>query len=155
MQVIGCFVEKVLAVYGLLANLREGFAINNVVFVAGAVLGSVSIFVTCNTAQCATEEVGILLDRVSVCRVGVSNAALCSAEWATMMIMLMIINKAEILWKLLAVVYCTKILYLLEDKGRRLTTKCWYLPTSLHDVACQRTVICMVISVKTLKLTKY
>jgi hypothetical protein len=120
--VIGCFVEQVLAVYGLLANLREGFTVNNVVFVTGAVLFSSFIFVTCNTAQCATEQVGILLDRVFVCRVVVSNTALCSAEWATMMIMLMIINKAEILWKLLAVVYCTKILYLLEDIRSRLTT---------------------------------
>jgi len=69
MQVICCFVEKVLAVYGLLANLREGFAINNVVFVSSAVIFSSFIMVICNTAQCATEEVGILLVRVSVFRV--------------------------------------------------------------------------------------
>jgi hypothetical protein len=113
-----------MTVYGLLANIREGFAVNNVVFVTGAVIFSSFIFVTCNTAQRATEEVGILLDRVSVCRVVVSNGALCIAEWATIKIMLMIINKAEILWKVLAVDYCTKILYLLEDICSRLTMKC-------------------------------
>ena len=68
---IGFFVEQVLAVYGLLANLREGFAINNVAFVSSAVIFSSLIMVICNTAQCATEEVGILLVRVSVFRVGV------------------------------------------------------------------------------------
>jgi hypothetical protein len=153
--VTGCFVEQVLTVYGLLANLRDGFAIHNVVFVAGAVIFSSFIFVTCNTAQRTTEEVGILLDCVSVFRIVFSNAALCSAEWVSIMFMLMIINKAEILWKVLAVVYCTKILYLLEDICSRLTMKCQYLSTNLHGVACQKTVICMVISVKNLKLTKY
>jgi hypothetical protein len=74
--VTGCFMEQVLSVYGLLANLREGFAINNVVFVSGAVIFSSFIMVICNTAQCATEEVGILLVRVSLCRAGVSYAYL-------------------------------------------------------------------------------
>jgi len=74
--VIGYFVEMVLAVYGLLANLREGFAINNVVFVSSAVIFSSFIMVICNTAQCATEEVGVLLVRLSVCRVGVLDACL-------------------------------------------------------------------------------
>jgi hypothetical protein len=75
-QVIGCFVEQVLAVYGLLANLREGFAVNNVAFVSAAVIFSCIIMVICNTAQCATEEVGILLVHVSLYRVGISNACL-------------------------------------------------------------------------------
>jgi hypothetical protein len=35
--------------------------------------------------------------------------AFCSVEWATMMIMLMIIIKAEILWKVQAVAYFTEI----------------------------------------------
>jgi len=74
--VIGCFVELVLAVYGLLANLREGFAINNVVFVSSAVIFSSFIMVICNTAQWTTEEVGILLVCVSICRLGVSNTCL-------------------------------------------------------------------------------
>jgi hypothetical protein len=69
--VIGFFVEQVLAVYGLLANLREGFAIHNVAFVSSAVIFFSFIMVICNTAQRATEEVGIPLVRVSVCRVGV------------------------------------------------------------------------------------
>ena len=73
---IAFFVEQVLAVYGLLANLREGFALNNVVFVSSAVIFSSFIMVICNTAQCATEEVGILLVPVSLCLVGVSNACL-------------------------------------------------------------------------------
>lgn len=76
MQVIGFFVELVLAVYGFLSNLRECFAINNVVFVSSAVIFSSFIMVICNTAQCATEEVGILLVRVSLSRVGVSNVCL-------------------------------------------------------------------------------
>jgi len=46
--------------------------------------------------------------------------AFCSVEWATMMIMLMIIIKAEILWKVLAVVYFTEVKYLLEDARSRL-----------------------------------
>jgi hypothetical protein len=75
-QVICCFVELVLAVYGLLANLREGFAVNNVAFVSSAVIFSCFIMVICNAAQCATGEVGILLVRVSVCCVGVSDAYL-------------------------------------------------------------------------------
>jgi hypothetical protein len=70
-------VEQVLAVYGLLANLKEGFTINNVVFVSSAVIFSSLIFVTCNTAQSATEEVGIFFALVGVlnayvmqCRMG-------------------------------------------------------------------------------------
>lgn len=61
---IGYFVEQVLAVYGLLSNLHEGFAINNAVFVTGAAIFSWLIFVTCNTAQRATEEVGAGFVRV-------------------------------------------------------------------------------------------
>ena len=45
-------------------------------------------------------------------------SALCSVEWA-MMIMLMIVIIAEILWKVLAVVYFTEIKYLLEDVDSR------------------------------------
>ncbi|GFG31244.1 hypothetical protein Cfor_06772, partial [Coptotermes formosanus] len=58
-EVICSFVEQVLAVYGLLANLQEGFTINNVVFVLSAVIFSSFIFVSCNIAQYVTEEVGI------------------------------------------------------------------------------------------------
>ena len=46
--------------------------------------------------------------------------ALCRVEWTTMMIMLMIIIKAEILWKVLALLYFTEIQYLLEDVRSRL-----------------------------------
>jgi hypothetical protein len=55
--VLGYFIEQVLAVYGLLANLDEGFSKHNVVFVADAIIFSSLIFVTCNTAQRATDEV--------------------------------------------------------------------------------------------------
>lgn len=46
--------------------------------------------------------------------------AFCSVEWAMIMIMLIIIIKAEILWKVLAVVYFTEVKYLLEDARSRL-----------------------------------
>ena len=45
-----------------------------------------------------------------------------------MMIMLMIINKDEILWKILAVVYFTEIQYLLEDVDRLLGSVSTNLP---------------------------
>jgi len=46
-----------------------------------------------------------------------------------MMIMLMIIIKAEILWKVLALVYFTEIKYLLEDvRNRLLRSVNTYLP---------------------------
>jgi len=55
--------------------------------------------------------------------------AFCSVEWAMMMIMLMIIIKAEILWKVQAVVYLTEIQYLLEDvRSRLLRSVTTYLP---------------------------
>jgi hypothetical protein len=55
--------------------------------------------------------------------------ALCSVEWATMMVMLMIMIKAEILWEVLAVVYFTEIKYLLEDvRSRLLRSVSTYLP---------------------------
>jgi hypothetical protein len=55
--VIGYFVEQVLAVYALLSNLQEGFVKNNAVFVSIAMIFSWLVFITCNTAQRATEEV--------------------------------------------------------------------------------------------------
>jgi len=55
--------------------------------------------------------------------------AFCSVEWAMMMIMLMVIIKAEILWKVQAVVYFTEIQYLLEDvRSRLLPSVSTYLP---------------------------
>jgi hypothetical protein len=57
-QVMTYFMEQVLAVYGLLSNLDEGFAINNIVFIFGTILFSVLIFSTCDIAQRVTEEVG-------------------------------------------------------------------------------------------------
>jgi hypothetical protein len=59
-QVIGYFLEQVLAVYGLLSNLQEGFVMNNILFVSSAMIFTWLIFVTCNIAQRATEEVGTL-----------------------------------------------------------------------------------------------
>lgn len=60
--------------YGLLANLQEGFTINNVVFVLSAVIFSSFIFVSCNIAQYVTEEVGIFLVVVGVFQVVVLSA---------------------------------------------------------------------------------
>jgi hypothetical protein len=59
-QVIGYFLQQVLAVYGLLSNFQEGFVMNNILFVSSAMIFTWLIFVTCNTAQRATEEVGTL-----------------------------------------------------------------------------------------------
>jgi hypothetical protein len=56
-QVIGYFYEEVMAVYGLLANLEEGFSRSNIALVSDAILFSLLIFVTCNTAHRATDEV--------------------------------------------------------------------------------------------------
>jgi membrane-bound acyltransferase YfiQ involved in biofilm formation len=55
--VIGYFIEQILSAYGLLANLEEGLNKSNIVLVADTIMFSWLVFVTCNTAQRATDEV--------------------------------------------------------------------------------------------------
>jgi hypothetical protein len=66
-QVLGYFFEQVLAVYGLLAKLEEGFNRNNIVFMSDAIIFSWLIFITCNTAQRATDEVRHFLNNTIFC----------------------------------------------------------------------------------------
>jgi hypothetical protein len=56
-------------VYGLLSNLGEGVNKDNFVFVAQAIIFSWLIFVTCNTAQRATDEVRNIFKSVIFCDV--------------------------------------------------------------------------------------
>jgi hypothetical protein len=55
--VVGYFFEQVLAAYSLLSGLQEGFSKFNVVFAASFLTFSWLIFITCDTAQRATDEV--------------------------------------------------------------------------------------------------
>jgi hypothetical protein len=55
--VLGYFLEQVLAVYSLLSNLQDGFSKFNIVFTSSFMTFSFLIFITCDTAQRATDEV--------------------------------------------------------------------------------------------------